>query len=107
MRLAGQVLVFGDAGEGHIRRGVVDDGDRLQPGLVERACARSAASGMAAAEAMVEIFVHRAAVDEVVVRDHVPHLGVVGARQEADVGVIDHALEHAGVALSGMHWKRS
>ena len=99
---AGQVLVLGDPGVGHRLVGIVHHGHRLEPFLVQRLVLEPQRTVRQLAVAVAEVLVDRAGEHQVPVRIGRPRLGIVGAEQQIDVRMIEHAFEHPRVAL-GRH----
>ncbi len=96
--LPGQVLELGHTRVG-ILVGVVDHRRRLIHLRAVRLVDEAQRAIGQLAEAIVEEGVDRPGVDHLTVGDDVEDLPVVGVEHDLDVRMIEHALEHAGVAM--------
>ena len=53
-----------------------------------------------------KIFVDRPGEDQMVEADLVAHVAIILAQPQRDVGMVEHALEHRGVAVGGHRLER-
>ena len=99
--LAGEMFEFGDASVGVVVR-VVNDSDRLVLGEVRQLLVFETQGAVGKrAKAVVEIGIDRTGVDDGFGVDPVANGEEVSAEFEADIGVVEHPLEHNGVAVLG------
>lgn len=99
--LAGEVFEFGDAGIGVVV-GVVDYGNRLISGNSSQVLMLETKGAVGQGTmAIVEVGVDRSGVDDGFGFDLVANGEEVGTQLEADVGMIEHPLEHGRITILG------
>ncbi len=95
---AGEVLVFGDAGV-ILRHRIIHHRNRLELLDIDGAVIETQRTVGQLAIAPVEELVDRTREDQPVVRNLILDLAVVGLQHDLDLGMLDHLLEHPGIAV--------
>ena len=93
------MLVFADPGIGHVLGRIIHRAGLLKPFLIQRLVPELQAAVGQAAETVVEELVDRAGEHQPVGAHFVFDVRVLGRRADPDIVVVQHVLEHGGVAV--------